>query len=80
MQDVTANLAKKTDNKTDEKAAPMLAEDRQVSGGWSKLDHCFGQIGISAVAAAVRYQGSAKNPAYAPCSNQWRDLIADIAA
>jgi hypothetical protein len=60
MQDVTANLAKKTDNKTDEKAAPMLAEDRQVSGGWSKLDHCFGQIGISAVAAAVRYQGGAK--------------------
>jgi hypothetical protein len=80
MQDVTANLAKKTDNKTDKKAAPMLAEDRQVSGGWNKLDHGFGQIGISAVAAAVRYQGGAKNPAYAPCSNKWRDLIADVAA
>jgi hypothetical protein len=76
MQDVTANLAKKTDKK----AAPMLAEDRQVSGEWSKLDHGFGQIGISAVAAAVRYQGRAKNPAYAPCSNKWRDLIADVAA
>lgn len=26
----------------------------------------YRQIGISAVAAAVRYQGSGKNPAYAP--------------
>jgi hypothetical protein len=76
MQDVTANLAKQTDKKT----APTRAEGRQVSGELSKLDHCFGQIGISAVAAAVRYQGSAKNPAYAPCSNKWRDLIADVAA
>jgi hypothetical protein len=72
MQDATA--------KSDKKIAPMRAEDRQISNGSSKLDHCFGQIGISAVAAAVRYQGSAKNPAYAPCSNQWRDLIADVAA
>ena len=68
MQDVTAELAKKT--------GPdllVLAESR-------KLDECYGQIGISAVAAAVRYQGSAKNPAYAPCSNKWRDLLADVAA
>jgi len=76
MQGVTANLAKKTDRKT----APMRAEDRQVSDELSKLDHGFGQIGISAVAAAMRYRGSAKNPAYAPCSNKWRDLIADVAA
>ncbi len=26
----------------------------------------YGEIGISAVAAAVRYQGDARNPAYAP--------------
>ena len=76
MQDVTANSAEKTDKKT----APMRANDRQASGELGKVDHCFGQIGISAVAAAVRYQGSAKNPAYAPCSNKWRDLIADAAA
>jgi hypothetical protein len=36
------------------------------------LDACYGQIGISAVAAAARYQGVAKNPAYAPASNDWR--------
>jgi hypothetical protein len=68
MQDVTAELTKKT------------GPDRPVSGESRKLDDCYGQIGISAVAAAVRYQGSAKNPAYAPCSNKWRDLLADVAA
>jgi hypothetical protein len=30
------------------------------------LDGRYGKIGISAVAAAVRYNGDAKNPAYAP--------------
>jgi hypothetical protein len=32
----------------------------------AELDARFGQIGISAVAAALRYQSDAKNPAYAP--------------
>jgi hypothetical protein len=32
----------------------------------AELDARFGKIGISAVAAAVRYQSEAKNPAYAP--------------
>ena len=30
------------------------------------LSRCYGQIGIPAVAAAVRYQGLAKNQAYEP--------------
>lgn len=30
------------------------------------LDRQYGNIGISAVAAALHYQGDAKNPAYAP--------------
>ena len=72
MQDMTADLAKKTDKKT--------GSDCPVSSESRKLDHCYGRIGIPAVAAAVRYQGSAKNPAYAPCSNKWRDLLADVAA
>jgi hypothetical protein len=71
MQDVIAQVAKKT--------APMRTDDRKVPGT-AALDSRYGQIGISAVAAAVRYQGEAKNPAYAPCSNKWRDLIADVAA
>ena len=35
------------------------------------LDRRYGAIGISAVAAAARYQGAAKNPAYAPVVNAW---------
>jgi hypothetical protein len=31
----------------------------------------YGQIGISAVAAAARYQGGARNPAYAPAPIRW---------
>jgi hypothetical protein len=57
MQDATANMAKKTGNQR----APGKASNEQIA-----LHLCYGKIGISAVAAAVRYQGSAKNPAYAP--------------
>jgi hypothetical protein len=32
----------------------------------TELDARFGQIGISAVAAALRYRSDSKNPAYAP--------------
>jgi len=54
------------------------AERREISGSAAPaqprpaLDACYGQIGISAVAAAARYQGTAKNPAYAPTSTDWR--------
>ena len=32
----------------------------------TNLDYRYGEIGILAVAAAVRYAGGRKNPAYAP--------------
>jgi hypothetical protein len=48
-----AKHAKKTGKLSDESVALHL---------------CYRQIGISAVAAAARYQGSAKNQAYAPVS------------
>jgi hypothetical protein len=57
MQDVAAEIADK--NRQEERAV------RKSSNGIA-LQHCYGQIGISAVAAAVRYQGDSKNPAYAP--------------
>ena len=59
MQDVAANTAKKTDNLS----KPDRSSDEHIA-----LHLCYGQIGISAVAAAVRYQGAAKNPAYAPAA------------
>jgi len=30
------------------------------------LDEHYGQIGISALAAAIRYKGETRNPAYSP--------------
>jgi hypothetical protein len=72
MQDVTASLAKNTSPKKD--------GDRTTHGQATTLAGCYGQIGILAVVAAVRYQGSAKNPAYAPASSKWRDRFAEAAA
>jgi hypothetical protein len=57
MNNVTADTAKNISN---QRAARKASDDNLA------LHLCYGQIGISAVAAAVRYQGEAKNPAYAP--------------
>jgi len=65
-------------NATAERIRTMsqTAERHEISGGNGQarpaLDACYGQIGMSAVAAAARYQGVAKNPAYAPAPNDWR--------
>ena len=72
MQDAFADLAKKTN--------PQKGNNRRIHGEGTALAGCYGQIGISAVAAAARYQGSAKNPAYAPASIKWRDRFAEAAA
>jgi hypothetical protein len=49
-------------------AKPGLSHD-DAQPGWLReqinLDIRYGKIGISAVAAALRYSGAAKNPAYA---------------
>jgi hypothetical protein len=53
----------------------MEEEKKNNPGGPKRLDldQQYGRIGISAVAAAVRYQSEAKNPAYAPkpASTPW---------
>jgi hypothetical protein len=50
-------------------AEPGLSHD-DAQHGWLReqinLDIRYGKIGISAVAAALRYSGVTKNPAYAP--------------
>jgi hypothetical protein len=51
MKQVSADMANQ----------PVKLSDQPIA-----LHLCYGQIGISAVAAAARYQGGAKNPAYAP--------------
>ncbi len=60
MKEFTGEMAKKTVHTADEAAKPSY--DRTA------LQRRYGKIGILAVAAAARYQGSAKNPAYAPAS------------
>jgi hypothetical protein len=72
MRDAFAELAKNM--------SPNKGNDRKIDRAGTALAGCYGKIGISAVAAAARYQGSGKNPAYAPTSNKWRDRIAEAAA
>jgi hypothetical protein len=66
-----------------DKIANQVPEERKISGANSTscpgLDDRYGQIGISAVAAAARYQGNMKNPAYAPTPTNWRDRYAEEA-
>ena len=61
LTDATAaELAKKAGQKTTARKSPG-----------EMLDQRYRQIGIQAVAAAARYHGAAKNPAYAPVSAKW---------
>ena len=67
MTNATAETAKKLAPKT--KPGETSGENTAQN---TALDQRYRQIGISAVAAAARYQGVAKNPAYAPAPTKWR--------
>jgi hypothetical protein len=70
MPDVSTNAEKATSQSAEGRISKIDRAPRPA------LDACYGQIGISAVAAAARYQGDAKNPAYAPTPTHWRDQYA----
>ena len=72
MPDVTAKADRTRKETTDLKEVSGVDNSTVPA-----LDACYGQIGISAVAAAARYQGVAKNQAYAPASNDWRHQFAE---
>lgn len=74
MTNASAEMAKKAGQKTQEQQT--VSENGEQN---TALHSRYRQIGISAVAAAVRYQGAAKNPAYAPASLNWRDYASDAA-
>lgn len=57
--------------KTAKKTAEQASQTSAIANERTSLDGRYGKIGISAVAAAVRYQGTAKNPAYAPVAIKW---------
>jgi hypothetical protein len=63
MKDVNTEVAKQNSQKKCE---------THKSSNNDALQHCYRQIGIPAVAAAVRYQGDTKNPAYAPVASKLR--------
>lgn len=73
MRDAAAETAKKITQKITQKTAPkaVVAKENVDNAKETALDRRYGAIGISAVAAAARYQGAAKNPAYAPVVNAW---------
>lgn len=65
MKDAAAETAKKTATKL-AKSTDAAASGIDPNVKETALDRRYGAIGISAVVAALRYQGGAKNPAYAP--------------
>jgi hypothetical protein len=78
MKKLAAKMAKKPAKAAQKTKA--VGSTRKVTGDGLGLAHRYRQIGISAVAAAVRYQGVTKNPAYAPAQNAWYDRGEDAAA
>jgi hypothetical protein len=75
MTDLTAEL---TNRNAEADQPPKYSDQTAVHNG--SLDGRYRQIGISAVAAALRYQGGAKNPAYAPASSRWQDHTGNAGA
>jgi hypothetical protein len=69
------NVAAETVNKAGQKT-----QTPKVSGENTALDHRYGQIGISAVLAASRYNAVANKPADAPASDYWYDRAGEAAA
>jgi hypothetical protein len=67
MEDVTVK-------KTASQRKPRKSADEQIA-----LHLRYRQIGISAVAAAARYQGGAKNPGYPPTTIKLDERGAAIA-
>jgi hypothetical protein len=73
MKDASAATAKNTANNTTKNTTQNQRQLRKSVDENTALHRRYGQIGISAVAAAVRYQGSRKNAAYAPAASKRQD-------
>ena len=70
MSDVAARSAKRANNQ----CKPRKCADAQTA-----LDLRYGEIGISAVAAAARYQSGARNPGHPPVVVKLDERAAAIA-
>ena len=67
MKHVTASVAQSSQH-----GVLRCSEKKAISQN-NAIQHYYGEIGIPAVAAAVRYQGDFKNAAYAPVAIEWYD-------
>ena len=56
------------------------APSRENVSSEPNLDSRYGEIGISAVAAALQFQSAVKNPAYAPAVHELDKWTAEMAA
>jgi hypothetical protein len=71
-------------NSTKTKTAQSIQSTQSVRREAQNLEVRYGKIGISAVVAAMRYQGFAKKPAHVSADRQpdrWlKDMVPEIAA
>jgi hypothetical protein len=70
MKDVTASMAKQSSR---QQCGVLRSSENKAISQSKAIQHYYGEIGIAAVAAAVRYQGDFKNAAYAPVAIEWYD-------
>jgi hypothetical protein len=70
MKDGTASVVKRS---SQQQCAVLRSSENKALSQGKAIQHYYGEIGIAAVAAAVRYQGDFKNAAYAPVAIEWYD-------
>ena len=70
MKDGTASVAKQ---RSRQQGGVLRSSENKAISQSKAIQHYYREIGIAAVAAAVRYQGDFKNAAYAPVAIEWYD-------
>jgi len=70
MNDVTGRVAKQS---SQQQCGVLRSSRTRPYLSVRAIQHYYGEIGIAAVATAVRYQGDFKNAAYAPDAIEWYD-------
>lgn len=70
MKDRTASVAKQ---RSRQQCGVLRSSENKALSQSKAIQHYYREIGIAAVAAAVRYQGDFKNAAYAPVAIEWYD-------
>ena len=70
MKDVTGSVTKQSSQL---QCGVLRSSENKAISQSKAIQHYYREIGIAAVAAAVRYQGDFKNAAYAPVAIEWYD-------